>query len=221
MKDAIFGFDISKRWDYENGYYITSDPTRLAKALSHFELYKRILNLPGQVVECGVYKGASFLRFATYREVLESPYSRRLIGFDAFGRFPRDATGADGDFIERFEREGGEGIPATDLESAMSLKHFTNFELVEGNILETLPLYLSRHPELKIALLHLDVDVYAASAAALAQLYPHVVSKGLILFDDFGSVAGETQAVDEFLVGEGYSVEKLPLSHSPAFVTKR
>ena len=65
-----------------------SHVTRLSKMLAQYELYKTIIGLPSHVVECGVYKGASLRRFATFREILENPYSRKIIGFDAFGQFP-------------------------------------------------------------------------------------------------------------------------------------
>lgn len=78
MNDKLFGFEIEKKWEYENGFYLTSHVTRLAKALAHYELYKSIVDLPGHVVECGVFKGASLLRFCTYREVLEGRIHEKL-----------------------------------------------------------------------------------------------------------------------------------------------
>ena len=72
--------DLAQKWDYENGFYLTSNSTRIAKILAHYELYKSIINLPGQIVECGVFKGISLIRYAAFREVLENPYSRKIIG---------------------------------------------------------------------------------------------------------------------------------------------
>jgi hypothetical protein len=39
----IFGYDTEKRWDYENGFYITSEPQRTAKLLAHYAIYKKYL----------------------------------------------------------------------------------------------------------------------------------------------------------------------------------
>ncbi|MDY0306345.1 MAG: hypothetical protein RBR18_07920 [Desulfovibrionaceae bacterium] len=99
----IFGFDAGKAWDYENGFNLTSDISRMGKIVAHYELYKRIVHLPGHVLELGVFKGASLLRFLTFREILESPQSRKVIGFDAFGSFPQAANEADKRFVERWE----------------------------------------------------------------------------------------------------------------------
>jgi hypothetical protein len=220
MAQDLFGFDPAQSWMYENGFYLTSSVARLGKLLAHYHLYRSISRLPGHVVECGVYKGASLIRFASFRELLESPYSRKVIGFDAFGTFPAQADSEDAAFIDRFEAEGGPGMPLDVLHRVMAYKGFVNYELIAGDIVETVPCYVREHPELKIAFLHLDVDVYRPSVVTLEHLYPHVVRGGLMVFDDFGSVAGETRAIDEFLACEALMVHKLPLSHSSAFCRK-
>lgn len=220
MSEALFGFDKDKQWDYENGFYLTSHVTRIAKLLAHYELYKSIIDLPGHIVECGVYKGASLVRFSTFREILESPYSRKVIGFDAFGKFPEQQSAADQRFIERFEGAGGYGISARELTRVFAHKAFANFELIEGDICDTVPAYVAEHPELKIALLHVDVDVYKPSMVILNHLYDRVVRGGLVVLDDFGTVAGETDAIEEFFSGKQVRIEKLPIAHVPSYVRK-
>lgn len=216
----LFGFDTDLKWDYENGFYLTSPLTRISKLLAHYELYKTITHLPGHIIECGVYKGASLIRFCTFRELLESPSSRRVIGFDAFGKFPRKGDTHDQAFIERFESIGGEGISSTELEQILALKSFSNYELVEGDILQTVPDYLDAHPELKIALLHIDVDVYHPTKVILDTLFDRIVPEGLVVLDDYGTVAGETRAADEFFEARGVRFQKLPISHIPTYIKK-
>jgi hypothetical protein len=217
---TLFGFNVEQQWDYENGFHLTSHVTRLGKLLAHYELYKSIIHLPGHIVECGVYKGASLIRFSTFREVLESPYSRKVIGFDAFGKFPAQERADDQRFVERHERDGGDGIPIDELKAVFSHKSLTNYELVQGDICATVPAYLAEHPELKIALLHIDVDVYRPSVVILNTLYERVVREGLVVFDDFGTVAGETKAIDEFFAGREGIIRKLPMSHIPSYIRK-
>ena len=223
MSKSFLNFDTDKCWDYVNGFYLTSHVTRLSKLLAHYELYKMIVSLPGHIVECGVYKGASLLRFATFRELLESPHSRKIVGFDAFGRFPEDGEDAHNRaFIGRFTKAGGDGISRESLFDVLAHKGFQNIELIEGNICSTVPQYAQQHPELKIALLHLDVDIYRPSQVVLNELFDRLVPGGLLVLDDYGTVAGETQAVDEFFrqTGRELIVNKLPIAHIPAFVRK-
>lgn len=221
MSESLFGFELDKQWDYENGFYLTSHLTRLPKMLAHYELYKSIISLPGHIVECGVFKGASLIRFCTCREILESPYSRKVIGFDAFGKFPKQDNTTDQEFVEMFEGAAGEGISIEELKSVFSHKGFENYELIKGDVLDTIPKYIAKHPELKIALLHIDVDVYKPSVAILNYLFDRVVTGGLIVLDDYGTVAGETKAVDEFFMERDVIIEKLSISHIPSFIRKK
>lgn len=50
-------FDETKSFMYENGFYLTSQPYRLGNMLAHYELYKMIVGLPGDIIELGVFKG--------------------------------------------------------------------------------------------------------------------------------------------------------------------
>lgn len=163
MKALKMGvYDFSKAFDYENGFYLTSDPYRMGNILAHYEVYKRIVSLPGAVVECGVFKGSSLIQFATFRELLENENSRKIIGFDMFGPFPPDdAVKSDQAFIERWnEQFSGTFVSKQDLERSLEHKQICNVELVQGNILQTAEEYVKKHPELRISLLHIDTDVY-------------------------------------------------------------
>ena len=207
-------------YEVENNFYLRSPVPRLGKMLAHYELYKRIVNLPGAVIEMGVYKGASLMRFMAFRQLLENDSARAIIGFDAFGRFPVSDTETSDNtaFIKRFEAAGGDGIAKSDLEAAIAAKNIRNATLIEGDVLETLPAYIAAHPELRVALLHLDFDVYVPTRAVLDQLAARVVPGGLIVFDDYNMVVGATQAADEFAAANGLRLNKLPFYNVPAFI---
>lgn len=219
--ESFLDFSIDSRWDFENGFYLTSTPDRLGKLFAHLDIYRMILNLPGHVVECGVFKGASIVRWATFRHLFETDHSRRIIGFDAFGSFPVSGDQDDQSFIARFSSEAGEGIPADDLRRSFQHKGMTNIDLVEGEIHTTIPKYLHNHPELKISLLHLDLDVYQPTRFALEQLFDRLVVGGVVVFDDYATVAGATRAIDEFLANKNqHQLRKVSFSHIPAFLVK-
>ena len=123
-------------------------------------------------------------------------------------------------FVKKFENLGGDGLKKEEISLILQSKGFENFELVEGNVFDTLPVYLERNPETRISFLHLDMDVKEPTDFALAKLYERVVPGGLIVFDDYNSVAGETISVDNFLKGNNLKIEKLPFYHVPSFVRK-
>ena len=77
---------INEIWNAENIYHLKTDLTRISKLIYHYEIYKKILGIPGDIVELGVFKGNSIVRFATYRSILENNNSRKIIGFDKNNR---------------------------------------------------------------------------------------------------------------------------------------
>ena len=77
------------------------------KIIIQYEIYKDIellatfLNL--------VFKGASLIRFLTFRNLLENDYSRRIIGFDTFKEFPKQKE-EDNRFILEYTKDAGKPI---------------------------------------------------------------------------------------------------------------
>ncbi|CEN81160.1 TylF/MycF/NovP-related O-methyltransferase [Paraclostridium sordellii] len=223
MKNNVLEYNetnINNSWDYENGFYLTSPVNRIGKQLTQYELYKKIVNIPGEVLEFGVYKGASIIRFATYRELLENTYSRKIIGFDIFEEFPKTDNDDDNKFIQRFEEQGGNGISKEALEDFIKHKKINNIELIKGNVFDTLDEFLEKNKQIKISLLHLDLDVYKPTKFILEKLYERMIPGGIIVFDDYGTVKGATDAIDEFLKEKNKKIEKLSLCYIPSFVVK-
>lgn len=215
--------DFSRSFEYENNYYWASDVNRMAKVMAHYELYKQTLDIPGAIVECGVFKGASLIRLATFRQLLSNPTAKKIIGFDAFGRFPETDFSGDKVWREKFITDSGEeGIDVDQLKTVLEHKGVAqNVELIQGDVCQTIPEYLEKHPELRISLLNIDVDVYEPTRAALEHLYDRVVTGGVIMLDDYANVfPGANAAVEEFLAGKNVTVKRFPFAVTPCYIVK-
>lgn len=214
--------DFEKTWEYENNFYLSCDVSRISKILAHYELYKMVNGLPGAVVECGVFKGASLVRFAAFRDLLSSTYSKRIIGFDTFGTFPETIYGPDVEVRRRFIQSAGEQSIGADQLTEVLERQGTHrhVELVEGDIVETVPQYVREHPELRISLLNLDTDIYEPAKVILEQLYPRIVPGGILALDDYSTFPGETQAVEEYFDETHVTIEKFPFAMTPCFIRK-
>jgi len=211
-------------YEYENGFILTSAIWRMGNILSHYELYKKILNVPREIVELGVFKGSSFIQFGTFRELLENENARKIIGFDAFGKFPGGVLEGDNQFIKEWNEEtNGDFLSKKELENILDSKGINNYELIKGDILTTVDEYLQENPYVRIALLHIDCDIYEPSKKGLESLFDKVVRGGVIVFDDYGVVEGETIAVDEFLESHPeYSLKRYTFSHmKPSYIVKQ
>ena len=215
--------DINKAFQYENSFYLTCANQRINKVISHYELFKKTLNIPGAIVECGVYKGASLIRLATFRNIFSDPSAKKIIGFDSFTEYPEPDSPGDKAHMKQFaEGAGRDCISKQQLLGIFSAKGINNIELIEGNILETVPDYADQHPELKISLLHLDVTAYQPTLIALENFYDRLLPGGLVLLNGYGKegIEGETEAVDDFFGIEPPVIHKLPFSFSPCYIKK-
>ena len=220
---TVNGLSSTDAWDFEHGYYWFSDATRMGKLLAQYELYRKIVELPGDIFELGVFKGVSLIRFAQFRDFLETATSRKIVGFDAFGKFPTEGLSNPNDhaFIERFEAGAGDGLSREKITEILALKELDrNIELVEGDVHETLPAHLEKFPQTRIALLHLDMDVLEPTAFALDCLWDRVVPGGIVVIDDYNAVEGATQAIDSFVKKTGQKLQKLSFNNTPAFIIK-
>lgn len=215
-------FDIDKAFDYENSFYLSCNSQRISKFISHYELFKKALNLSGDIVEFGVFKGASLSRFALLRELFMVPASKKIIGFDVFGEFPETQFQADQAQRSQFVSSAGSfGISDIELMSSLSARGLDkNIELVKGDITKTLPKWIKANQHVRFSLVNLDTDLYEPAVCILEHIWPKVVKGGVLILDDYGVFAGETTAVDEFFAHNSVIIQKMPHGKSPSFVIK-
>lgn len=216
--------DFSKSFQYENNFYLSSDVNRMAKVMAHYDLFKHTIDVPGAIVECGVFKGASLVRFAAFRQLLTNPLAKKIIGFDVFGEFPETDFEADKKWREKFVTDSGEqGIGVEQLLEVLKHKKCDeNVDLIKGDVIKTIPEYLKKHPELKISFLNIDVDVYEPTKAVLENLYPLVSKGGVILLDDYANVfPGANKAVDDYFKDKDVTIKRLPYCVTPCYIIKK
>ncbi len=214
--------NFKKSFDYENNFYLSCDSTRIGRLLAHYELFKMVSNIPGAIVECGVFMGASLARFAMFRELFENTHSKKIIAFDTFGKFPKTKFSQDENELKLFFKEAGkESISKPQLMKVLNKKKIEkNIELVKGDITKTVPQYLKSHPELRISLLNLDTDVYEPAVTILENLYPRIVKGGVLILDDYGVFPGETKAAEEYFKDKKVEIKKFSFSTNPCYVVK-
>ena len=198
-----------------------------AKTMAHIELFQKIRDLPGSIVECGVFKGSSLMTFVKLLDIYSPGDTlRRVIGFDTFTGFV-GLDAKDGQPDTRRDKVVG-GFNSVDFKPALEraiaiaksdsmIPRFSRVELVEGDVVKTLPAFVKANPGLRISLLHLDVDLYEPTLAALECLYPLVVPGGIVLLDEYGmeGFPGESAAFDEYFAGDRPVLTKFPYISTP------
>ena len=217
-------FDKEKMYEYETGFSLTANSERYGKLLTHYELYKKIISIPGDLIECGVYKGTSITRFAMFRNMFETNYSRKIIGFDNFDNvYPNTQWEEDAEARELWiKNTGADSITVQQLTDVFNGFNYSNFEFIKGDLVKTLPKYVAENPHLKIALLNIDIDFVEPTFTALEYLYDRVVRGGIILVDNYAAFHGDTKGIDMFFEERGIkiSLKKLAFNARPSFFVK-
>lgn len=211
-------------WDCYNGLLLGADVDRIRKLLVRYELFKESLNVPGDIVECGVFKGVGFMYWLKLLKIYASGSTKKVIGFDTFSSFADSLLDYEkksaGSFTNEAEFEGVN--PDEILKAADEAGLGDMAELIDGDINETAKKYVESNPGFRISLLHLDFDTYHGTLHALENFYKLVVPGGLIVLDEYAQRGwGESDAVDEFFEGKSVSIRTVEHSSQPtAYIIK-
>ena len=185
-------------------FTVTSDE-RLS-ALCHATRYVAKNRIPGDIVECGVWRGGSMMA-AAMTLAAERDESRTLYLFDTLegmsepGPFDRATiSGETALSIKEKVRETGEGWGYAPLDEVRDNLRKTGYRedcmsFIKGKVENTIP---SKAPD-NIALLRLDTDWYESTRHELIHLYPRLSTGGILIIDDYGHWEGARKAVDEYI----------------------
>jgi len=182
------------------------------------EIFKKILVVKGSIVECGVYKGFGLMTWANMSAVLEpTNLTRRIYGFDTFEGFPK-VSEKDLNEIMRPERgqlfansyeELNELIKIYD--SNRFLGHVNKVQLIKGDVVKTIPEFISNNKHLVVSLLFLDLDLYEPTKVAIDSFFPRMPKGAIIAFDELDNPIwpGETMALLESLGINKLKIERI------------
>ncbi len=177
----------------------------LTRFLCMYEIFKRVKNVHGSIIECGVLFGGGLMTWAQLSAIFEPVnYQRKVIGFDTFAGFTNLSKEDEGG-TSRFLEEGGLAVDSyDDLQKLIGLYdknrllgHMPKVELVKGDVVETVPEYIKQNPHTVVSLLILDVDVYEPTKVAIEHIVPRMPKGAVIVFDqiNYKQFPGETLAV--------------------------
>lgn len=194
-------------WEACQPYTMTSFERGLALYRSVRYLVEN--EVPGDFVECGVWRGGSvMLMMRTLQELGADP--RRIWLFDTFdGMTPPsevdvDYKGNTASMLLNAREIAREDCHVTAfaayetvVENVSSVGYPMDLvRFVRGDVSNTIP---ATQAEIdRLALLRLDTDFYDSTLVELQHLYPKLQQHGVLLIDDYGHWEGARRAVDEY-----------------------
>lgn len=179
----------------------------LSKQLFFNEIYQKVVNVHGLIMEFGVRWGQNLVTLNNLRGIYE-PYnhSRKIIGFDTFEGFP-SVNQKDGNHqviqhgafsvTENYENYLLEVLDYH--ESECPLNHIKKNFIIKGDAIITLQKYLEEHPETIIAFAYFDMDIYEPTKKCLELIKPYLTKGAIVGFDELNDpqFPGETIALRE------------------------
>ena len=192
------------------------------KALSHTifmnDIYKKILDVPGIIVEFGVKYGRNLALLSNFRGMYE-PYNhlRKIVGFDTFDGYKgvgeKDSknnflTNDMMNTTEKYEEELNEIMSCHEKLSPIS--HMKKFEIIKGNAQVTFKSYLEGHPETIVALVFLDINLYQPTKDVLILCKEKMIKGTTFVFQNFADkrASAEIQALDDIFGLKNLQIKK-------------
>jgi hypothetical protein len=203
MAKDLLNVEISN-WHWHSQVFMKRHT--LSRLTYYYDIYKKIVDVPGVIMEFGVQYGAIMSTLIALRGMLEPyNYSRKIIGFDTFSGFPSVSPMGHDKNCEVGMYKVKEGWVDTlshilqAHEQMSPVNNIKKFELVQGDACVTVPEYIAQNPATVIALAIFDFDLYKPTKVALEQVIPRLTKGSILMFDELNCphMPGETMAVLE------------------------
>lgn len=196
-------------------------PQQIRRILFFYEIYKKIIDVPGVIMQFGVRWGRELALFESLRTTFEPfNHSRKVIGFDTFAGYKgvniKDGSHSvmqDGNLsITNGYFENLDKLLRT-RERLSPIPRQKKFELIKGNAEETLEAYLNANPQTVVSLAHLDMNIYSPTKRCLELLREYMPKGSIVIIDEINLdiMPGETIALREVFGLNNIRLKRDPL----------
>lgn len=175
-----------------------------------YSLYKSVEyvvthDIPGDVVECGVWRGGSSMLAALTLSEMDAK-DRSIYLYDTYEGMA-EPTEQDREIrsgrtaIELMSELRWVRSPLEEVERNLESTGYPTekLEFVKGKVEDTIPNVI---PD-RISILRLDTDWFESTYHELTHLYPRLSSRGVLIIDDYGTWEGAKAATDRYFEENG------------------
>jgi len=191
------------------------------------KIYLEVKDLNGDILEFGVFKGASLALWLQLVKLYEYNGLTSVIGFDFFDKDEtvKELDGQNKELMNqvlaRSQNESDLSLEKIKEKCDLVLPH--RVQLIKGDACETSLSFNKENPGIKIKILYLDMDVDKPTYLTLKNLWDKVTINGLVVLDEYGCHKwDESVGVDRFLesIKGKYSLENTNIQ-SPTLIIKK
>jgi len=199
-----------------NNFIFSDDIKIMGKLLHRFQHFQNVKDLPGDIVEVGVFKGSGVSSFMKFIEIFCPNSNKKVIGFDIFDVTESEKIlKSDKDIDRESMNVIYDRVNHVDLTLESVTNNLTNtkistdkFILVKGDVEKSIPTFLQENPGFRISYLYIDVDIDRPTYFTLKYLWDRILPGGVIIFDEFEyHKYSESNGVEKFLKEKGFDFE--------------
>jgi hypothetical protein len=216
-------------FDNFNSFILSNDRRVFNKLISRALLYNEVKDIPGDIVECGVFKGTGLYTFLKLKNTFNPNTSKKVIGFDFFNT--KELIYSINDNLDKEVMEVlFDGRNFTHDESFKEilnnqlLSHGfseSEFQLIEGDVSDTSKKFSQENPGFKISLMYMDLDLEIPTYNTLVNLWDNITKGGIIIFDEYGYHKwSESKGVDRFINEYNLEIKSLNYMCPTAYIKK-
>ena len=215
-------------YDAFNSFIFSDDLKVLGKFIARTLLAEKTKEIPGDILECGVFKGSGMLSWLKLKKLLFPNSMKKVIGFDFFDTdgLLKSLSGMDQQRMKELfddrgfkHEDGAEEWIKQKIEDAGF--NSADYELIKGDIGKTGKEYCEKRPGFKISLLYLDLDLSGPTLDALKAFWPRVARGGIVVFDEYGYHQwSESQGADKFFEDSNLQIKILDFNAPTAYIIK-
>jgi hypothetical protein len=190
-------------YDSYNNLLFSADTRVFNKMMKKSELYLKVKDLAGDILEFGVFKGAGIALFLNLKIMYEPNSLMKVIGFDYFNsdKLTNSLDGLNKTMMAAvLNRAPNEELLIENVKKRLSNFNKDNYKLIEGDAVVTSIQYNIENPGARIKLLYMDIDLGEPTYKILKTLWNKLVKNGIVVFDEYAYHKwDESDGVDKFL----------------------
>lgn len=224
IKKFIHDKSSQKLFDSFNYFIFSNDTKVFDKLASKIYFVNKTINIPGDIVELGVFKGSgmfSWLKTCNFFSIK----NKKVLGFDLFDEntLVKSIKTADKDLMKKLFSQRNFKIKNYEKLLIKNLKEniFSNYEIIKGDVSITVKRYLKKNIGFRTSLVNFDLDIFKPTYDCLNLLWPRLTKGGIFLFDEYAiNEWSESDAVDRFVKEKDLKLINTNLSSPSAFLIK-
>ena len=190
-----------------NNFIFSEDTKVLGKLLHRYKYFSQVMHLPGDIVEIGVFKGSGMASFCKFIDIFCSNSNKKVIGFDIFNDDNKNKILLKDGVIDKqsmdvvYSRVDASDLSIESVNKRLdAMKINKKYMLVQGDVQDSLPVFLQENPGFRVSMIYIDVDLGRATYNSLKYLWSRLLPGGIIIFDEYEyHKFSESDGVEQFL----------------------